>query len=82
MWVLKFSDEGNVRREEHDNRVKLDERVAELVLKGAVCVVVPKRDEGKMQVVGTVGDYNGLIIGPARGARFLHIHPRNKMPRD
>lgn len=80
-WVLKYNDNGSVRREEYTDRIALDERVAVLVTHGCVCVVVPIRDEGKMRVVGATGDYSGLILGPARGARFLHIQPRMRMPR-
>lgn len=81
-YILKFNEEGAVKREEHTDRVKLDDRIAELVLLGRCCVVVPKQDESKVQVVGTVGDHNGLILGPARGAKFLQIKPRNRMPRE
>lgn len=73
-YILKFNEGGEVKREEHADRAKLDDRIGELVLLGRCCVVVPKQDEPKVQVVGA--DAHGLVLGPARGAKFLQIKPR------
>lgn len=74
-WVLKYpgAQRGVVEREEFTDREALDECVAKLVQQGRCCVVIPKLDE---RAIALQEHNGGLLLGPAREARFLSVLPK------